>query len=438
MIRRKQGHLRTTSAAAVILLSSLWAQASVAQGISGELLESDLPFSPSRGRNIAVPERPRPAYEASGVRAGSFILLPQVEAGVGYISNVYSSSINPKGDGYAYVAPSIVAKSDWSRHAVIVAAGADFQRYFKLGSENHTDWYVEGQGRLDIVGDSNIAFIQRFAKTTEPRYAEGFPDDAAEPVPVRTMASTVRGTYQGARVRLIGAGSYTRLNYADVDSLAGGIVDQDYRDRHIARISGRAEYAFTPDAAVFVQVSHARIKYNHFTLPIDNRSADENQVLAGVSMDLSGVMRGTFGVGYVRRNFDLATYGKSDGFVADARVEWFVTQLTTVTATVHRYLRDSAVRGAGGYFDNQIGLRIDHELLRNLLLFAQAEFRHDKYQRIDRRDNITFVGGGARYLMNPSWELGGRVEYTDRSSHGADGGRNVNELRALLSITWKR
>jgi hypothetical protein len=438
MVRSRKGLARRAYILAALLASASSFSGLRAQGIAGELLESDLPFSPSRGRNIAVPDRPRPAYEATGVRAGSFIILPKVEVGLGYLDNVYSSSINPKGDGYAFIAPSVLVKSDWSRHGISLAAGAEHQEYFKVGSESHTDWYVEGQGRYDIAGESNIALIERFAKTTEPRYSEGFPDDAAEPVPVRTIAVTGRGTYQGARVRLIGAGSITRLNYQDVDSFSGGRVDQDYRDRRIIRFSGRAEYAFTPDASAFVQYSHARIKYDNFTLPIDNRSSDENQFLGGISMDLSGVMRGTIGLGYVERNFDLANYRNSHGFVADARLEWFVTQLTTVTATAHRYLRDSAIRGAGGYYDTQVGLRADHELLRNLLLFVQGEYRWDKYQIIDRRDRIGFVGGGARYLMNPSWEIGGRVEYTDRTSHGADRGRDINELRALVSVTWKR
>lgn len=438
MIRTSKGPGKPVHALAALLASVSALSEAQAQGIAGELLESDLPFSPSRGRNIAVPDRPRPAYEATGIRAGGFILLPRVEAGLGYVSNVYSASVDPQGDFYAFLAPSIVARSDWVRHGVRLEAGAEFQRYFKLGEENHTDWYVEGEGRYDIVGDSNVALISRVAKTTEPRYAEGFPDDAGEPVPIRTTAVTARGTYQGARVRLIGAASFTRLDYKDVDSLSGGRVDQDYRDRRIYRISGRGEYAFTPDTAAFVQLSHARIKYNHFTLPVDNRSADENQILAGLSMDLSGVLRGTIGAGYVERKFDLAQYGKSDGFVADMRLQYFVTDLTTVTATAHRYLRDSAVRGSPGYFDNQVGLRVDHELLRNLLLFVQAEYRHDKYQRIDRRDNIAFVGGGARYLMNPSWELGSRIEYTDRSSKGVDRGRNISEVRALVSVIWKR
>jgi hypothetical protein len=430
--------IRPVHLAAALLASAAALSGAHAQGIGGELLESDLPFSPSRGRNIAVPDRPRPAYEATGVRAGSFLVFPRVEAGIGYLDNVYSSSIDPKGDGYAFIAPSVEARSDWSRHALKLGAGAELQRYFKLDSEDRTDWYVDAEGRFDIVGDSNVAVIERIAKTTEPRYAEGFPDDAAEPVPVRTYSITGRGTYQGARVRLIGAASVSRLDYKDVDSLSGGRVDQDYRDRKIYRFSGRGELAVIPDASVFLQYSHARISYDNFTLPIDDRSAHENQILGGVSMDLSGLLRGTIGVGYVERNFDLARFGTTKGVVADVRLQYFVTELTTITATAHRYVRDSAVRGAGGYFDNQIGLRADHELLRNLLLFLQAEYRHDKYQRIDRRDDIAFVGGGARYLMNPSWELGGRVEYTDRTSKGFDRGRDISELRALFTVTWKR
>jgi hypothetical protein len=438
MVVATKGFVRSATVVMALLASTASSSGAWAQGIFGDLAGTDLPYSPSRGRNISVPDRPRPEYEAKGIQTGSFTLFPRVEVGVGYVSNVYSSSINPKGDGYVFIAPSATLRSDWSRHGLRISAGAEHQRYFSEGAENHTDWWVEGEGRYDIAGDSNIAILPRIAKTTEPRYSEGFPDDAAEPVSIRTTGVTGRATYVGPRVRLIGAASFYKLNYKDVDSLSGGIVDQDYRDREIKRFSGRGEYAFTPDAAAFVQISHAKIDYDHFTLPIDDRSADENMVLGGVSLDISGVIRGTAGVGYVERDFDLAAYGKSNGIVADVKIEWFVTEITTITATAHRFLRDSAVRGSPGYFDNQVGLRVDHELLRNLLLFAQAEYRRDNYQRIDRRDNISFVGGGARYFVSPQWELGGRVEYTDRSSSGLDQGRDINELRALVSVTWKR
>jgi len=429
--------VRTACVLAALLASTASPSGAQAQGLFGDLSGTDLPFSPSRGRNISVPDRPRPDFEAKGIQTGSFTLFPQVEAGVGYVSNVYSASIDPKGDGYIFIAPSALLRSDWSRHGLRIAGGAEFQRYFSEGAENRTDWWVEGEGRYDIVGDSNVALISRVAKTTEPRYSEGFPDDAAEPVSIRTTGVTARGTYQGPRVRLIAAASFTKLDYADVDSLNGGTVDQDYRDRKVTRFSGRGEYAFTPDTAVFLQLSRSHIDYDNFTLPIDDRSAKENMILGGISMDFSGVLRGTAGIGYVERDFDLAAYGKSKGFVADVKVEYFVTELTTITATAHRYLRDGAVRGSPGYFDNQVGLRVDHELLRNLLLFVQAEYRHDKYQRIDRRDKITFAGGGARYLMSPRWEIGGRVEYTDRNSSGIDRGRDINEFRALVSVTWK-
>ena len=438
MVRSNKGVVRRMKIVAALLASVSGATTGQAQGIFGDLAGTDLPFSPNRGRNISVPDRPRPEYQAKGIQTGSFTLFPRVEAGLGYVSNVYSSSINPKGDAYAFVAPSALLRSDWSRHGLKIAAGAELQRYLSEGSENRTDWFVEGEGRYDIVGDSNVALIPRIAKTTEPRYSEGFPDDAAEPVSIRTTGATLRGTYEGSRVRMIAAASFTKLDYKDVDSLIGGIADQDYRDREVTRFSGRGEYAFTPDTAVFAQLSHSKIKYDNFTLPLDNRSADENMALAGISLDLSGVLRGTAGLGYVERKFDLAAYGKSSGVVADVKVEWFVTELTTVTATAHRFLRDSAVINSPGYFDNQIGVRVDHELLRNLILFAQAEYRHDTYQRIDRTENIAFGGAGARYLLSPQWELGGRVEYTDRTSKGIDRGRNINELRALASVTWKR
>ncbi len=54
------------------------------------LLQGDIPFEYSRERNISVTDRARPEYNAIGIPAGGFTILPNVDISPGFTDNVYS------------------------------------------------------------------------------------------------------------------------------------------------------------------------------------------------------------------------------------------------------------------------------------------------------------------------------------------------------------
>jgi hypothetical protein len=145
-------------------------------------------------------------------------------------------------------------------------------------------------------------------------------------------------------------------------------------------------------------------------------------------------VRGSVGVGYVKRSYDSPLYNAIDGVSADVRLEYFITELTTISLNGRRYIEDSTFANSGGYFNTGAGIRIDHELLRNLLLNAAVDYENEDFKRIDRDDNIYRIQGGARYLMNRSIGLGTTVAYTSRKSSGVDATRDFDEVRALISL----
>lgn len=62
------------------------------------LIERAIPPDFDRGRNTAVFERARPEYDALGIRAGGFLVLPSLETTAGVTNNVFLNSTNTSSD----------------------------------------------------------------------------------------------------------------------------------------------------------------------------------------------------------------------------------------------------------------------------------------------------------------------------------------------------
>ena len=124
------------------------------------------------------------------------------------------------------------------------------------------------------------------------------------------------------------------------------------------------------------------------------------EVLAGANFELSNVTRGEIGVGYLRQSYDDPAFKDIEGFGARGQVEWFPTQLTTVTFTASRVIEDSGIPGSAGYINTSLGAQIDHELLRNVILTGQLAWGDDDYDTLDREDKRLRAGVSATYLLN--------------------------------------
>jgi hypothetical protein len=403
----------------------------------GVVTESDLPQVIDRGRNIGVLDRPRPEYEPTGIRRGSFKIYPSVDLAVGYLDNIYGASTDAKADGFGQITPSVAIVSDWASHYLKFYGNAQLQRYFSQSIENQTAYTLNAEGRLDVTRENNIFVSAESRHAFEPRYSDNSPDNAQRPVAYDRRYGLIRGTYEADRIRAGAAFSVTRLTYGDAQSRTGLAIDQSFRDHTMIKGSTSGEYGLTPDASIITQFSFARVNYDSST-PATDRSSNDIRLLAGINLDLTSLLRGRFTVGYVDRNFRTAAFGSIKGLAADFRFQYFLTPLTTFTIAGSRFVEDSTIDRSGGYFSEKVEARADHELLRNLLLNAGVTYERDRYKGVDRADQIYSISGGARYLANPMMEFGFSVAHSARTSSGAAAGAGIKQTQMLVSVTFKR
>lgn len=394
----------------------------------------DLGSNFKRDKNVSVRQRPRPDYEAAGQKAGGFTLYPRITGEVERNDNIYAQATGKTDDTIWRVKPELAVRSDWSRNALGFFAGGNIIRYSDNDTENAEEYTVAANGRLDISRGSNLAGSVQTQRLVEPRTSPTAPTAAGKPVKYDLTQGTVTLTKEFNRLRVSGRLDDKDFNYKDVPNVSGaGILDQDFRDRNEFYYGAKAEYAVSPDTAVYLAATGNKKDYDTNIVASD-RTSDGYVVGVGGNFDISELMRGDVQVGYMKQTYDNPAFSKIDGFNAVGRIEWFPTQLTTVGLNGSRTIEESTAVGSQGYISNNIGASIDHELMRNVLLSAAYTHGKDNYKGVDRDDKRDNVSATATYLLNRRVGLFLTYNYLKQDSSGAQKGASFKDNKLIASV----
>ena len=387
-----------------------------------------------RDKNVSVRQRPRPDYEATGQKAGGFTLYPRVTVDLEHNDNIYAVAAGETDDNIWRVKPELAVRSNWSRHALGFFAGGNVIRYTDNDTEDSEEYTVSANGRIDIQRGSNIAGSVQTQRLIEPRTAPTAPTASAKPVEYDLTQGSATLVKEFNRLRLTGNLDGKDFNYKDVPNVAGtGVVDQDFRDRNEFRFGGKAEYAVSPDTAIYLSATGNKKEYDT-NVAAQDRSSDGYVVGVGANFDVSEAMRGDVQLGYMKQSYDQAAFADIDGFSAAGRLEWFPTQLTTLGLNGSRSIEESTANGSQGYISNNIGASIDHELLRNVLLSATYSHGKDDYRGVDREDKRDNFSATATYLLNRRVGLFLTYNYLKQDSSGAAKGASFKDNKLIASV----
>lgn len=429
---------RVLMAGAAIAIAAGLTSPAAAQSAGRMAAAADAQTNFARDRNIAVMQRPREGYQAVGLRMGSFMAYPRLSLGVEHNDNIYATDGGEIDDLIWRVAPEISISSDWSRHSLNAYARSSILRYQDFDTENSEDLSVGASAQIDMQRNSFITLGADWADLVEPRTSPNAVVGAVEPTAYETTAARAAVSHELNRLRLSGGYAFKSFDYEDGRNLGGGIIPQQYRDRDEHVVTARADYAVSPATALFLEVSR-NVRDYRLARPAVTlvRDSEGTQALVGSNFELGATARGEIAVGYLSQEYDDPTLGDIDGFGARAQVEWFPTQLTTVTFTGSRTIEESASPGSAGYTAANVGVKVDHELMRNVILTGNVSQGKDDYQGITREDDRFNAGVAATYLLNRHVGVTVAYSHMDMDSSGV-GGQDfkVNKVGATLALQF--
>jgi hypothetical protein len=375
-----------------------------------------------------VMTRQRPEYDPIGTRLGGFFLYPNVSVTEIYRDNINYTASGEKSDFLTVVSPNLNLRSNWNNHALNFAAGADVGRYISNSQEDFEDWRVATDGRLDILRDSNVKGGFKFAEQHEGRSS---PDQtgAREPIIYRQFGPSLEYKQRFNRLRASIGGDYQIYDYDDGSANNGAVLNMDDRDRKDMNGNIRLGYEIQPSYEAFVR---GAVNQRNYDDALDdggvNRDSSGWEVVAGLALDLGDVTFGNVFAGYMRQEFDDANLKSISGPSFGADLTWNPTRLTTVKGIASRTIEETTLSGAAGALSTRFGATVDHELLRNLILSANADYVNNDYEGTSREDDIINIGPSADYLLNRYLRLRLRYTHSMRESNSAGGDYNVNSV----------
>ena len=317
---------------------SLVASAFFAAGIGQVLAQAENDFA--RDRDLGVLDRPRPEYDALGVPVSAFLLYPRLNVLSGYDDNIYATQTNTQGDGIVQIQPSLALKSQWSEHELDLNAHASINQYFDHGSENTDDYGAALNGRLDVLASTKLTGSASYDLETEPREAESAERNTVSPVQFSYWTSQLAGSHQFDRLQVSLTGNWDSYNYLDGRDNLGNVVDQHFRNVEDTNETLRADYALSPDTAVFVSGNLNQHVYSVQPPAVANDfNSTGSEILGGVNFQITSLVSGELGFGYFSQDYKNVAGQNLGSFAMHGAVQWFPSELTTVTAKVDRLVK---------------------------------------------------------------------------------------------------
>ena len=351
-------------------------------------------------------------YEALGIKAGSFLILPAVELSAGYNTNPQAAPGGP-GAVYLVVAPELHVRSDWARNSLTADITGSYTDYPNANFQPSLNVpYVNAKvdGRLDVTRYTQLLLEGRTIETTDNPGSPNILVGLAT-LPIET---TVGGTFGVAetlgRFGLSLKGTFDRSMYSNGTLTDGESANFDWRafDQYAGIL--RLGYEIDPDLKPFVEIDEDTRTHDS---PVDiygeNRNSDGSSVKLGADLNLFGSLTGEIAVGYMERDYHDPTLPNISGATIDGALLWQATALTSAKFTAQSSVSESSVQGVSGEFSRSFSLEVDHALRTWLIANAIVGYENDDYVGLGRTDNHYFAATGLTYKLNREMQLKGEV-----------------------------
>lgn len=361
------------------------------------LTAAALPARAGMGEPVGVMDRPRPAYDAKGLPLGGFRLRPALDVGASHDDNVYRTSAAKVGDVFYTISPSFDLKSQWSRNLLELTGGLTRYQYNTRTSENRNDWYVGGNGRLDIARETAFSGEVSYNVLHEPRYSPDQPGGAAVPTQYAILRGGFTLSQQPNRFGYSLSGTYNRYRYDPTPLVGGGLFDNSARNRVQVRAAAAASVQFAPGTALFLRGSYDTRRFD--TASGRARNSTGYRADVGAQMFLTHLVQGEIFIGFARQQYR-APFKSLSAVDYGAKLTWYATPLMTFHLNAARRFTDTTITGASVSDDQSLGLSLDYELLRDLILQARLDAVDSRFVGTPRRDKLFDAGLTAKYLIN--------------------------------------
>ncbi|MCA6106557.1 outer membrane beta-barrel protein [Bradyrhizobium cenepequi] len=362
-----------------------------------------------------VKGRLQPGYEPVGIRSGSWMFNPSLITGGFFDSNVFASNTDIRGDFAAVVEPSLRAHTLWERHGIDLKLDAQETVYKQNSSLNQTNASLKGNGWIDIAHDMALLTSFQVAHFNEGVGSLSSPANAIAPTPYNWYSGDVTFRKEFNRLTTSVGFSTDSYDFGSTRAQNGTIISQDARDGQIYALHSRIDYAFSETLGWFAGAEgNVRDLRGLPGAPLDSQGY---RALTGVTIGLTRLITGEFGVGYVQQRFVDPTIGTIEGPTYRARLTWSPTRMIDVHFNAEQLVTQTSDTSATGVLANAVQLGLDYELRRNVIVSLAGAYESDRFFGQVRKDQVTTSDARVKYLLNRFAAIAVYYRFTSRESN---------------------
>lgn len=338
--------------------------------------------------------------EGERTRLGSFLLQPRLQVAELFDDNLFATPDREVTDYVTIVSPALSVESDWLRHALRFATGADVSLYARDGAQQTEDFWVDGEGRYDVSQQGNLFGGARYARWHEDRTS---PDSffGAEPTTLYQVKAYGGATRSFGPVSLRIGGTLNALDFNDVPT-PGGEFNMDDRDR-VAYTGGLwLGYDLDAHTQVFGEASFDGRRYDQ---GVDDagfrRDSNGYRARAGVRLERPGSLQAELYLGHLAQYYEDPALDDIGTAGFGANVGWLVDDDTRIDFYVDRSIDETTLAGSSAAVFTLFAVRAEHTLAPGLIGVVHANDNLSDFEGIERVDNLLDYGVGARLDLTP-------------------------------------
>ena len=404
-------------------------------GIAGETLGADSLLR-SNQRVQAVGQLIRRGeddpFAPVGIRAGSFILYPELIQTLGASNNLEE---DPNGSAGVFSETTVSARllSDWSLNEAEFNSSLTYRRNFAGDIDEEPAATADGRFRLDVDRLTTATFrgAVDYRREDPGDVADALRGSQTRPEVVNLSGSAAVAREFG-RVTVTGTGAVARLAYS---KLPDGALDQNVTT---LTASLRTGYELSPALTPFVEASLGRRLYDvEETGGAD--SVERNSLIPsgrlGIALDLAEKLAGEVAVGYAVNKPDEDSVDVSGAPTLDANLVWSPRRDTDVTVTARStFSPESSGRSTTVDYEGSLGLR--HILTARTDLTATLTALYSDSD-LARNDELLLTGeAGFTYWLNRYAAVTGL--YSHRENFSQQSGEDYSADTIQFGIRLQR
>ena len=375
---------------------------------------------------VSVRARPRTEFEPDGIRIGNYILLPEV----GFRTSLTKDS-SQQGNGRSQdlrydVTTGFDLRSQLPRHMLDIKASGRAVAHQNDDEMRYIDGKIRVVGRYDIshstymFGDISSEIVH-----DENVDAEN-PKGAKAPPALFAVRGEAGLQHRAGRIDATVGARYVRLDYENAIANDGSVIYQNDRDFWQLEPFIALGARLSPGYRVFTEFS-TRFQHNRGDEKID-RDAIDMRASAGVEFELSPLVRVVLKGGYSQLDYRQVGLLDYSTWTYDAKVDWYVSPLVTLTFGTRRDAQTTSFGDASGRILTSYSVGADYEMWRNLIIHGEAAYKIGEYLGVARTDNVWSARIGVDYLASKHWVFTAGYEHQELISSSSDFDRTIDKF----------